>query len=141
MFSLLLEGNAIIPRERCAVPFFTSFDHIALAMPVAQEDRARTFYVGILGFEEVPKPAELASRGGAWFRSGEALLHLGVETGFRPAKKAHPALRACDYGSLRKHLINNDIEILSEDRTGGQLHCYVCDPFGNRIEIVGDQDE
>src|SRR5207248_10139171 len=62
-------------------------------MPAGQEEAARSFYCGILGMREIPKPAELVIRGGCWFESGGVQIHLGVENDFRPAKKAHPALR------------------------------------------------
>jgi catechol 2,3-dioxygenase-like lactoylglutathione lyase family enzyme len=39
-------------------------EHVQLAMPPGEEDRARQFYSGILGIPEVEKPAELAKRGG-----------------------------------------------------------------------------
>ena len=58
----------------------------------SSEDSARSFCRDVLGMKEVPKPAELANRGGCWFASGEAQVHLGVQEDFRPAKKAHPAL-------------------------------------------------
>ena len=45
---------------------------------------------------EVAKPAALAARGGAWFRSGALELHLGVEDDFRPARKAHPGMLVAD---------------------------------------------
>ncbi len=67
-------------------------DHVQLAIPVGGEERARAFYREIMGLEEIPKPAETASRGGVWFRCGSLQLHLGIESNFRPAKKAHPAL-------------------------------------------------
>jgi len=67
-------------------------DHIQLAMPKASEERARSFYRDVLGMKEIPKPEPLAKRGGCWFASGEAQVHLGIEEDFRPAKKAHPAL-------------------------------------------------
>ena len=35
-------------------------DHIQLAMPAGGEDAARRFYGGVLGLEEMPKPAALA---------------------------------------------------------------------------------
>ena len=41
----------------------SGIDHIQLAIPPGGEDRARAFYVGLSGFEEVVKPAELAARG------------------------------------------------------------------------------
>ena len=31
---------------------------------------------------ELPKPAELAKRGGAWFQCGAQQLHVGVEAAF-----------------------------------------------------------
>jgi len=79
---------------------FSTIDHVQLAMPPGEEDRARAFYVGLLGLMEVPKPTELAKRGGCWFGCGTVQIHLGVETDFRPARKAHPALRCVDYDGL-----------------------------------------
>src|SRR5450755_548463 len=66
-------------------------DHVQLAMPPGGEGRAREFYQGVLGIPEVPKPPDMAKRGGCWFESGELKVHLGVEPEFRPARKAHPA--------------------------------------------------
>jgi extradiol dioxygenase family protein len=45
--------------------------HVQLAMPAQGEARAREFYAGLLGIPEVPKPPELARRGGCWFEHGE----------------------------------------------------------------------
>jgi hypothetical protein len=47
-------------------------DHVQLAMPAGGEQQARAFYTGLLGIPEVPKPADLAARGGAWFERGES---------------------------------------------------------------------
>ena len=79
---------------------FIAIDHVQLAMPAGEEDRARAFYHDLLGMVEVAKPEELAKRGGCWFASGYVQIHLGVEADFRPAKKAHPALRCADYEAL-----------------------------------------
>src|SRR5689334_15502144 len=46
---------------------FISIDHVQLAMPMGGEDQAHKFYVDLLGMREVPKPSELAKRGGCWF--------------------------------------------------------------------------
>ncbi len=69
-----------------------AIEHVQLAMPAGEEDKARSFYGAVLGIEEVPKPPHLAKRGGLWFEEGSLKIHLGVEADFRPAKKAHPAL-------------------------------------------------
>ena len=49
----------------------TRIDHVQLAMPPGREQDAVTFYEGLLGIPEVPKPAHLAVRGGCWFERGE----------------------------------------------------------------------
>src|SRR5207237_950795 len=68
------------------------YRHVQLAMPPGEEPRAEAFYSGLLGLPRVEKPAELAGRGGCWFRGESIELHLGVEESFRPARKAHPAI-------------------------------------------------
>lgn len=115
---------------------FTAIDHVQLAMPTGEEDRARAFYGGLLGMNEIPKPAELAKRGGCWFVSGNVQVHLGIELDFRPAKKAHPALRCLDYDALTSHLRAAGIEITDDDSIPGVRRCHICDPFGNRIELI-----
>lgn len=122
---------------RSAGPSVTALDHVQLAMPAGEEDRARDFYVGLLGLQEVAKPAELADRGGCWFRSEEVDVHLGVDTDFKPAKKAHPAFRCTDYDGFIKRLSDLGVRVApGEVPFGGKAHCYVADPFGNRIELI-----
>jgi catechol 2,3-dioxygenase-like lactoylglutathione lyase family enzyme len=117
---------------------FTAFDHVQLAMPASEEPRARAFYVGALGMDELPKPADLAARGGAWFASGDVQLHLGVETPFTPARKAHPALRCADLGALLARLEAGGVAVtVAGTFEDGATHAYVIDPFGNRIELIG----
>ena len=94
---------------------FTAIDHVQLAMPRGGEDTARGFYRDLLGMIEVAKPAELAKRGGCWFESGSVQIHLGVEPDFRPAKKAHPALRCRDYEGLTAHLRARGVETKDDD--------------------------
>jgi catechol 2,3-dioxygenase-like lactoylglutathione lyase family enzyme len=116
---------------------FTAIDHVQLAMPPGDERKARAFYSGLLGMAELPKPPELAKRGGCWFGSGEVQLHLGVESDFRPAKNAHPALRCCDYAALVERLRDAGIAVNEPDDIPGVKRCHVHDPFGNRIELIG----
>lgn len=116
---------------------FRAIDHVQLAMPAGEEDEARSFYAGVLGFEEVAKPAELASRGGAWFRSGDVAIHLGVDPEFRPARKAHPALRCDDYADLLERLERCGVGVVRDAVPfEGKAHCYIADPFGNRLELI-----
>jgi len=115
---------------------FTAIDHVQLAMPTGEEDRARAFYGGLLGMNEIPKPAELAKRGGCWFESGSVQLHLGVEAHFHPARKAHPALRCRDYDALTARLRAAGVEVINDASIPGGRRCHISDPFGNRIELI-----
>ena len=116
---------------------FERIDHVQLAMPSGEEQKARDFYAGILGMAEVEKPAELRARGGAWFRSDDVIIHLGVEPEFRPARKAHPALVCRDFSVLLQTLTAAGYAVTPDplliDR---RARCYVHDPFGNRIELI-----
>jgi catechol 2,3-dioxygenase-like lactoylglutathione lyase family enzyme len=115
---------------------FLAYDHVQLAMPAGREDDARAFYVGTCGMTELPKPAELAKRGGAWFASGELQLHLGVEADFRPSAKAHPALRCSDLDGLCARLRAAGYEVRDDANVPGTRRAFVNDPFGNRLELI-----
>ena len=118
-----------------AAPFL-AFDHVQLAMPPGRENDARAFYVVACGMTELPKPAELAKRGGAWFASGALQLHLGVEPDFRPSAKAHPGLRCADLDGLVARLRAGGYEVREDDDLPGMRRAFVKDPFGNRIELI-----
>ena len=115
---------------------FTAIDHVQLAMPAGLEDAARAFYGGLLGMNELAKPAELADCGGCWFESGGVQVHLGVELNFRAAKKAHPALCCADYAGLTARLREAGNEVVEDASIPGVVRCHIFDPFGNRIELV-----
>lgn len=115
---------------------FVSIDHVQLAMPAGEEQRARAFYRDLLAMGEVAKPDELAKRGGCWFESGSVQIHLGVEDSFRAAKKAHPALKCRDYSGLMRKLKSAGVDVVEVNDIPGVQRCYVHDPFGNRIELI-----
>jgi catechol 2,3-dioxygenase-like lactoylglutathione lyase family enzyme len=118
------------------MPIF-SIDHVQIAMPPGQEDQARAFYVGILGFTEIPKPAGLAKRGGAWFQSDGVQLHLGVDADFRPARKAHPAFIVSGLDSLVAKIQAAGYKTdTSQPPLDEYKRAHVFDPFGNRIELM-----
>ena len=113
--------------------------HVQLAMPPGQEEVAEVFYTGSLGMERVPKPAHLAGRGGCWFRGSGLELHLGIEEGFRPSAKAHPALRVEGLAALRDSLEQAGAELTEDTQLDGHDRCYVQDPFGNRLELIEER--
>jgi catechol 2,3-dioxygenase-like lactoylglutathione lyase family enzyme len=111
-------------------------DHIQLAMPAGREDEARAFYALLLGIPEIPKPPELAKRGGAWFESGAVKVHLGVEPDFRPARKAHPALLVTNLRGLVLRLREAGVDVVDDEPLPGYDRVFTADPFGNRLELL-----
>lgn len=113
-----------------------AIDHVQVAMPAGREDDARRFYQDLLGLPEVAKPPHLAARGGSWFESATAKVHLGVEEDFRPARKAHPALRIDGLRPLVDRLLAAGVAVVDDEPLPGHDRVYVDDPFGNRIELL-----
>lgn len=113
-------------------------DHVQLAMPEGGEADARRFYAGALGLREVPKPSNLARRGGVWFEGegGGLRVHLGVERDFRPARKAHPAFIVSGLRGLADDLRAGGFEVTADEPLEGFDRLYASDPFGNRVELM-----
>jgi len=117
-----------------------AIDHIQLAMPPHREDEARKFYRDLLGIPEIAKPPELAKRGGCWFEKGPLKVHLGVESDFRPARKAHPAFIVDDLKSLTRELEAAGYAIKTDEGLEHYDRIFVDDPFGNRVELMERKD-
>lgn len=116
--------------------------HVQLACPVGGEDDARRFWTA-LGLVEVPKPATLAGRGGAWFRSpdGGLEVHVGVEEPFAPARKAHPAIVLDDVAALEAAVARIaqagcEVDWTERESFPGHVRCHVRDEHGNRVELL-----
>ena len=115
-----------------------SLDHIQLAMPPGGEDLARAFFGGVLEMDEEAKPFPLSERGGVWFRSGGAIVHLGVEAEFLAQRKAHPAFVVDDLEALAVRLEAGGYEVRWDEALADRRRFYTSDPFGNRIEFMFD---
>jgi hypothetical protein len=114
----------------------TALDHVQLAAPAHSEDRLRAFYIDTLGMTELPKPPVLAARGGCWFAAGPVQLHLGIETDFIPAKKAHPGIRVTGIHAYAQRLTAHGTTVTWDDNLPGHHRFYAHDPVGNRLEFL-----
>jgi hypothetical protein len=85
---------------------------------------------------EEAKPANLAARGGVWFRAGGLRLHLGVDADFKPARKAHPAILVRGLSELAARCRAAGFPPVTDEPLAGFDRVYVFDPFGNRIELL-----
>jgi catechol 2,3-dioxygenase-like lactoylglutathione lyase family enzyme len=109
--------------------------HINITMPKGGEDLARSFYAGLLGLPEIPKPEPLRGRGGVWFDAGGLDVHVSVEEGRGGADVyRHFGLECPDVAGLRARL--QSAGIATEDgRPAPWKRFFARDPFGNRLEI------
>jgi catechol 2,3-dioxygenase-like lactoylglutathione lyase family enzyme len=110
--------------------------HVQLGCPAGTEDVLRDFYGGVLGLAEVAKPPVLAARGGCWFRGFGIELHLGVEPGFRPARKAHPGLLVHGLDDWAERLRAAGAPVRYDEDFPGMRRFYSEDPHGNRLEFL-----
>src|SRR3546814_14249360 len=114
--------------------FALAIDHVQVAMPVGGEERARAFFGALLGLTELPKPADMAVRGGCWVAPGDRKLHLGAETDFRPAKKAHVALALEGLDALRARLEAAGHATHDDSNIDGRQRFFTEEACGNRLE-------
>jgi catechol 2,3-dioxygenase-like lactoylglutathione lyase family enzyme len=111
--------------------------HAQITIPKGAEDKAREFYCGILGLKEIPKPPQLAGRGGFWLEVGDRQVHIGTEDGVDPStSKAHVAYRVDDIEKWRTKLMENGVKIIEGIPIPGMIRFEFRDPFGNRVEFL-----
>jgi catechol 2,3-dioxygenase-like lactoylglutathione lyase family enzyme len=112
-------------------------DHVQITIPPGEEDAARVFYCGLLGLEEIEKPASLKARGGFWLRVGDRQVHVGVEDGVdRRGTKAHIAYAVSDLGRWREILFARGVVLVDGVPIPGYDRFEFRDPFGNRVEFL-----
>lgn len=111
-------------------------DHVQLAIPKGQDAVCRAFWGDTLGLKELPKPAELAKRGGVWFELDGAELHLGVEQDFSPAHKAHPCFLITGLDGIASALDAAGYRVEWDDLLKDRRRFFTTDPFGNRLEFM-----
>ena len=110
--------------------------HVQVGCPAGGEDAARRFYGDVLGLPEVDKPPRLAARGGCWFRDEGVEVHVGVEEGFTPARKAHPAFLVEDIDATAVLVEQGGFPVRWDDDFPGYRRLYTEDGNGNRVELL-----
>jgi catechol 2,3-dioxygenase-like lactoylglutathione lyase family enzyme len=120
----------------------SAIHHVQVSIPIGAEDEARQFYCGVLGLNEVPKPASLAGRGGFWLGLGDQQIHFGTEDGIdRSRSKAHVAYLVDDLGHWREKLTAAGVSVIDGIPIPDYSRFEFRDPFGNRIEMLESTGE
>ncbi len=111
--------------------------HVQITVAAEDVPRAREFYCGLLGLEEIEKPLALKARGGFWMRLADQEIHVGVEEKQgMPLTKAHIAYEVADLGLWRAILSNAGVPIAISVPIPGYERFEFRDPFGNRVELI-----
>jgi catechol 2,3-dioxygenase-like lactoylglutathione lyase family enzyme len=123
------------PGRQMAIITPMRLSHINITMPKGGEDAARSFYAGLLGLMEIPKPESIRHRGGVWFDADGLDIHVSVEENrMGQDSYRHFGLECKDVDGLRA--IMQAAGVTTEDgRPAPWKRFFVRDPFGNRIEI------
>jgi len=115
---------------------FKRLDHVQVCIPRGAEARAREFYGGLLGLEEIKKPEALRKGGGMWYKVAGVQLHIGVEDAVAQSKR-HPAFDVENIAEVRTYLERNGVRTKDEETIPGVVARFsFFDPFGNRIELM-----
>ena len=120
-------------------------NHVQVPIPAGREDDARAFYVRVLGLREIPKPSDLAKRGGLWCVTPDGFeVHLGTEREFDlGSTRRHVGFTARGLDTLRARLEAAGCAFRSEGAHGeipGVRRFQAYDPFGNLIEFQERRD-
>ena len=111
-----------------------AIDHVQIAVPRAREQECVAFYRTLLGALEIPKPAALRARGGAWFQLGNIQFHIGVDAEPSPPSRRHICFLVENLADARAWTEASGIAIQNDSAEGFQRF-FIHDPAGNRIEI------
>ena len=113
-------------------------NHVTIAVPAGEHAKARTFYGGLLGLEEIPRPAALnAVYDLLWFRFLDILLHLDFTPPWvAPAENRHVAFEVEDLPAVRRYLETRGATIREAVTMPDRERFYLLDPFGNYFELI-----
>ena len=118
--------------------------HVQVACPPGGEDEARRFYAEGLGLTEVDKPAELAGRGGVWFR-GDAGVTPSCTSGSRtrsplPARRTRPSCwprwPSSTLVATRLAALGFEVDLRERHTFPGFERFHTYDAHGNRVEVL-----
>ena len=114
----------------------TALHHVNVTVPAELEAATKEFYGGVLGLNQLPKPAT-SRQSGAWYQIGDTQLHLSVDDEPAELSSRHICFTVSDLAEAEKRFRTAGVEVSPDPRpVPGAPRFYVRDPGGNRLEIV-----
>ena len=111
-------------------------NHVQVNVPTADLERAREFYIGFMGMQEISRPTTFKSKG-IWMHAGQFEMHIGLEEGVdQSATRAHVAYEVNDLAAWRKKVSAAGYPMKEQPLIPGYDRFQFRDPFGNNIEII-----
>jgi catechol 2,3-dioxygenase-like lactoylglutathione lyase family enzyme len=110
-------------------------DHVQIAVPPGSEAECRRFYLDVLGFAEIARPAATAGRSFLWVKAGDQQVHFRADPDHRAAKLAHPGFLVADAEAYARRLADAGCEVVRADAIN-ENRFHIRDPFGNRLEFI-----
>ena len=113
-------------------------NHITLAVPAGEHEQVRDFYGGLLGLEEIPRPAALnAVYDLMWFKFLDILLHIDFTPPWTTsAENRHIALEVHALPAIRRYLESHGATLREAVPMADRERFYLLDPFGNYFELL-----
>jgi catechol 2,3-dioxygenase-like lactoylglutathione lyase family enzyme len=117
---------------------YCRLNHVTIAVPAGEHEKARAFYGGVLGLKEIHRPDALgAVYDLIWYQCLDFLIHVDfTPPWFRPAENRHVALEVKNLAVIRAYLESKKAEIREAVVIPDRDRFYVLDPFGNYFELI-----
>lgn len=117
---------------------YTRLNHVTVNIPAGEQEKARAFYAGVMGFQEVPRATGLDEHYNLiWFEVLGIQIHVDLSPPFvKTAESRHFALEVKDIAKVRKEYESKGAGIREAVVIPDRDRFYVLDPWGNYIEIL-----
>ncbi|MBL6798938.1 MAG: glyoxalase [Synechococcus sp. BS307-5m-G39] len=124
-------------------PFIKGINHSAMTAPPGQEEKARSFYSGLLKMEEGAIPAHLGNLQGQvktgliWFVFNDAMIHIVFDEAHTPIPAGrHLCFQINDLTALHQLLTTHGHVPFGEEKLSDRERFFVKDPFDNCLEFL-----
>ena len=126
------------------MPTVKRLQHTSVPMTPGGDERARTFYGGVLGMREIPKPEGLSDMTVIWFAANDDgdEVHVFKEEQMTSNSAAqHLCLEVDDIVAFGDRLREHGHQVELAETIHNRPRLYTRDPFGNLLELVQIQGQ